>query len=356
MPQARRPPPRAPLGPLIVIASVVAVTAAAFVYTAGWLSPDRLTPSRLVAGFGGPVPADLGHRRNHAKGVCFTGRFEANGAGTVLSRAAVFATGSYPVIGRFNLGTPDPAAKDASVRIRGLSIQVRPPGGQEWRSGMITAPFFPVSTPQAFYALLTASGSKDPNAMAAFIAGHPEFKPFGAWAKGGPWTGSYAEERYNGLDSFRFADAAGTVHAVRWSLLPATRPVTVDPAKLDAGGPDLLEQEITRRVRSGPVRWTMQVTVADPADPIADPSKPWPADRHTVDVGTLVVSQVQPELDGPCRDINYDPTVLPDGMATSDDPFPAARSAAYAVSYDRRTAEAADYPRMAPAHAEGTQP
>jgi hypothetical protein len=37
--------------------------------------------------------------------------------------------------------------------------------------------------------------------------------------------------------------------------------------------------------------------------------------------------------------------VLPSGMRTSDDPFPAARSAAYAKSYDLRTAEAKDYPR-----------
>ena len=130
----------------------------------------------------------------------------------------------------------------------------------------------------------------------------------------------------------------------------------VDPAKLDAGGPDLLEQEIKKRVQTGPVRWTMQVTVAGPTDPTADPSKPWPADRHTVDVGTLVVSAVQSERDGPCRDINYDPTVLPDGIATSDDPFPAARSAAYAVSYDRRTAEAADYPRTASTQPEGARP
>jgi catalase len=32
-------------------------------------------------------------------------------------------------------------------------------------------------------------------------------------------------------------------------------------------------------------------------------------------------------------------------MRTSDDPFPAARSSAYANSYDRRTAEERAYPR-----------
>ena len=98
-------------------------------------------------------------------------------------------------------------------------------------------------------------------------------------------------------------------------------------------------------VRGGPQRWTMVVTVANPGDPTADPSKAWPEDRRTVEVGTLTVQQIEAEPDGPCRDINFDPTVLPTGMRTSDDPFPAARSSAYAKSYDLRTAEAKDYPR-----------
>jgi catalase len=135
---------------------------------------------------------------------------------------------------------------------------------------------------------------------------------------------------------------------VRWSLLPAAQPVAVSPEDLAKRGPDYLEREIAERVRSGPQRWTMAVTVANPGDPTADPTKTWPEDRRTVEVGTLIVQQIEAELDGPCRDINFDPTILPSGMRTSDDPFPAARSAAYAKSYDRRTAEAKDYPRIAP--------
>jgi hypothetical protein len=74
--------------------------------------------------------------------------------------------------------------------------------------------------------------------------------------------------------------------------------------------------------------------VANPGDPTADPTKAWHADRRSVEVGTLVAQQVEAERTAPCRDINFDPTVLPSGMRTSDDPFPAARSAAYAKSYD----------------------
>ena len=340
-----RPTPASAIGPLIVIAVVIGGSAAAFAYTAGWLSPDRLTPERLVAALAPPGGPVAGHRRNHAKGICFTGTFEANGAGAALSKAQVFQTGSYPVIGRLNLGVPTPAAVDGASRVRGIGVQIATPDGQEWRMAMIDPPFFPVSTPQAFYELLVASGKKDdPNAMKSFAAAHPEIGAFGAWAGGAPFTESYAEERFNSLDSFVFTDGSGADHVVRWSLVPTAPVVTIPADELAKRPNDFLEQEITQRVASGPQRWTMTVTVANPGDPSNDPSKAWPDGRRVVDVGTLVASKIIAEADGPCREINYDPTVLPDGIHTSDDPFPSARSAAYAVSYDRRTAEASAYP------------
>src|SRR5262249_29036494 len=98
---------RSTFGSLLVIAIVIGVGAAAFAYTAGWLSPQRLTPDRLVDAFS-PGGEPLGHRRNHAKGICFTGYLEANGAGSALSTAQVFSRGQYPALGRFNLATADP--------------------------------------------------------------------------------------------------------------------------------------------------------------------------------------------------------------------------------------------------------
>jgi catalase len=340
-------PARSVFGSLVLIAVVIGGAAAAFAYTAGWFSPQRLTPDKLVDAFTPPTGVPLGHRRNHAKGICFTGMFEANGAGAALSRGQVFTRGQYPALGRFNLGTADPNAPDATVRVRGMGLRISTPDGQEWRTAMIDPPFFPVSTPQAFYEHLVASASKDPNAMKTFAGVHPEIAAFGAWAKSAPWTGSYAEERYNSLNSFILIDNSGAEHAVRWSLLPAAQPIPISPDDLAKRGPNFLEQEIAERVRGGPLRWTMVVTVANPGDPTADPSKAWPEDRRTVEVGTLTVQQIQPERDGPCRDINFDPTVLPTGIGTSDDPFPAARSSIYAESFDRRTAEAKDYPRTA---------
>ncbi|MEJ0094664.1 MAG: catalase family peroxidase [Methylocella sp.] len=352
MPQPLPSPARSVFGSMVLIAVIVVFAAATFAYTAGWFSPQRLTPDKIILALTPPTGAPLGHRRNHAKGVCFTGVFEANGAGSALSRAAVFTRGQYPALGRFNLGTADPNAPDATVRVRGMGLRISTPDGQEWRAAMIDPPFFPVATPQAFYELLLASASKDPNAMKTFAGAHPEIEAFGAWAKSAPWTGSYAEEPFNSLDAFIFVDDSGAEHSVRWSLVPTAQPVPISAEDLAKRGPDYLEQEIAERVRSGPLRWNMVVTVANPGDPTDDPSKAWPKDRRTVTVGTLIVQQVQAEPDGPCRDINFDPIVLPSGITTSNDPFPAARSSAYRVSYDLRTAEAKDYPRTAT----GTKP
>jgi len=337
---------RSPVGSLVIIAVLVGAGAAGFAYTAGWLSPHRLTPAKLVDALAPPGGPALGHRRNHAKGVCFTGEFISNGAGTALSKAAVFSSGTYPVIGRFNLGTPNPNAPDATVRVRGMGLQITAQS-QVWRSAMINAPVFLASTPQGFYDFLKVGSSKDPDAMKNFVAAHPDSAGFLKWATTGPWTGSYAEDQFNSLDSFIFTDAAGNQKPVRWSLLPAAQPQITTPAALAKLGPDDLETEIAERVGKAPQSWTLDVTVASATDPTADPTKAWPASDQTVGVGMLNVDKIEPEVNGPCRDINFDPTVLPPGMMTSDDPFPAARSAAYAVSYNRRTAEAADYPRTA---------
>jgi catalase len=325
----------------LAIAGVAVVTVAAFAWAGGWLSPERLSPERFIAALrpaAGFVPGD---RRNHAKGVCVTGTFAATGAARALSDASLFRSGSYPLIGRFSLGSADPNASEATARVRGFGFDIKAPDGAEWRSAMIDVPFFPVATPAAFLELLQASASKDPNAIGKVAATHPELGHFGAWAKTAPWTASFAEERYNGLDAFVATDASGARHAVRWSLQPTTDPQPVPPETLAGRAPDFLDTDLRTRLAAGPVRWTLVLTQAGAGDPTADPSQAWPADRPTVTAGTITLTRSEDNATGPCRDVNFDPTVLPAGLATGDDPFPAARSAVYAVSFNQRTAQEA---------------
>ena len=109
MTQPDSAPPNLPLR-LATIALAVGGLAAAFAYAAGWIGPQRLTPARLVDSLeqnAGVYPA---YRRNHAKGLCVVGHFDSNGAGGEVSRAAVFARGSVPVVGRLAIPGGNPAA------------------------------------------------------------------------------------------------------------------------------------------------------------------------------------------------------------------------------------------------------
>jgi catalase len=345
---------RAVLGRFLLIGSVVFVSALAFAYAGGWLTPERLSPARMVTALSERGGNPLGHRRNHSKGVCFTGIFDSNGDASRYSIAPMLAAGHYPVIGRFAIAVGDPAALDLTGRVKSMAIRIVAPDRQEWRSGMNNSPVFVVSNPRDFYELTVAqdvdptTGKADPAAIKRFFATHPQSASFAQWAQTAPWTASWADQSYNSLNAFRFVDETGKSHLVRWSMRPTISPTSVPHDGLASMGPNFLEKDLNSRLAQGPLTWHLVVSFAAPVDPSNDATQAWPSNRQEVDAGTLVIQNAQAEADGPCRDLNYDPTILPAGITVSDDPLLPARSAAYARSFDLRTSESADYPRTAP--------
>ncbi|MGH8083525.1 MAG: catalase family peroxidase [Lysobacter sp.] len=338
-----RPP--APLGRWALIAIAVGGLAAAFGYVAGPLDPHRLTPKRVVDQLQNNGGLHPGYRRNHAKGVCVIGRFDSNGQAAAYSSAGLFAAGvSTQAVGRFALPGGNPYAPDGGVPIRSFALRLTQADGQQWRTGMNSMPVFPVATPQAFFEQLQAgapdpaTGKPDPDKQKAFFAAHPETAAFRAWAKDRKPSASYATEDYYGLNAFYFIDAGSGRHAVRWRVVADNGAAA---AALTAQDQDVLAQELDQRLIKGPLRWRLLVTLAAPGDPTHDATRVWPADRTEVDAGSVVIERAQSQDSGECRDINYDPLILPGGIAASDDPLLPARSAAYADSYRRRTAEEA---------------
>jgi catalase len=140
------------------------------------------------------------------------------------------------------------------------------------------------------------------------------------------------------LNAFWFTNSAGATVPVRWTVMP-DEPFQPVAAAAHPPGRDYLFDALIARVAQGPVRWRFLVTIGQPGDPTNDATQPWPADRRQVEVGTLLIDSVQTEAPGNARDVNFDPLVLPAGIAPSDDPLLAARSAVYARSYERRTRE-----------------
>lgn len=327
-----------------LIGVIVLAVAGLFAWTGGWFTPGALTQARMIDAFEAGNGAHPGFRRNHAKGVCIAGTFTSNGMGARLSTAQVFKSGATtPVIGRFALAGGMPMMADAPAAVRSMALQFNSANGEVWRTGMNDIPVFPIRDGTAFYQSLLANkpdpktGKPDPDLQKAFAAAHPETLKALAAIKAVPFASGFANAPYNGLNAFLMTDAAGKATPVRWSMLPvdAFEPL---PEKAPSDK-NYLFDALAARLAKGPVEWHLVLTVGQPGDPTNDATQAWPESREKIDAGTLAIASMTSEAEGNCRDINFDPLVLPSGISGSDDPLLSARSAAYSTSFTRREGE-----------------
>lgn len=329
----------------LAIATVPAALLAGFAWAGGWIGPSRVSGGAIANALESNAGKHAGYRRAHAKGLCFAGHFEANGAGTSLSRSTFFTSGSYPVIGRFSTGGGNPFATDGRNVFHAVGLQLTADDGEIWRIAMDHVPIFPVATPKAFVELQRATtpdpatGKPRPAVMKAYLRQHPETKAYQDYMAKAALPDSFANGTYHSINAFRFIDRGGIARMVRWSFEPEAAFRALDKAKLAELPTNFLFVEFLNRLSKGPVRWRMRVTVAAPGDITNNATVQWPAGRRVVEVGTLVIDRASTEEQGACRDITFDPTILPQGITMSDDPLLAARSAAYAASFRRRAAE-----------------
>jgi catalase len=333
---------------IAAISGFLAVDLGAVAYAGGWIgTAHRLTPHAFLKAFEWVNGKQSGFRKNHAKGVAVSGYFESSGNGRELSTASVFQPGRTPVVGRFSLAGGNAHAADAAATARGLGLAFGFPGGAQWRTAMLNLPVFPDNSPQGFYDRLLASkpspgtGKPDPQAMATFLAAHPETAQAMKVIGQSPPTPGFADSTFRSLNTFYFVSAAGARTPVRWSLVPVT-PAPPRPSS----GPNALFDALVRQLRSGPLQWKLMLTVAAPSDPLDDATLPWPAARRAVDAGTLTLTDIETEAAGNARDVNFDPLVLPPGIERSDDPLLSPRSAVYAASYRVRARESASMPAV----------
>jgi catalase len=333
------------LARLAVIGAALAAVAGTFAYIGGWLTPNELTPARFTDAFEQIDGVHPGFRRNHAKGLGVSGYFESNGNGVRLSNAAVFRPGRLPVIGRFSLSGGQPHALDTPNSVRGLGLEFSLPDGERWRTAMVNLPVFPVSTPEAFYERLVASipdpktGKPDPAKMKSFLARHPETERAMKVIKAQAVSSGFGNSTFHSLNAFRFISSAGDSTPVRWLMTPEQPFEAAAAVPSPAKDKNYLFDTLIAQIQHQPLRWHLIVIIGQPGDPTSDASVPWPEGREHVDVGTLTLDQVERDETSARAEINFDPLVLPAGIAPSDDPLLSARSAVYSQSFTRRAGE-----------------
>jgi catalase len=335
---------------MAAVGGFLVVDLGAMLYARGPIgSGGRLTPQTFVDAFHRVYGRHPGYRLNHSKGVAVTGYFESNGAGAELTTAAVFRSGRTPLQGRFSLSGGNPNLTDAAGVARGLGLAIGFPGPQQWRMAMLNLPVFLDNSPQGFYDRLLASkndpatGKPDPAAMKAFLAAHPETAKAMDVVKQHAPTAGFADSTFRSLNAFYFVNAAGNRTGVRWSLDPL-QPLQTPPSA--SKNPDWLFDNLIRNMATGPLRWRLLLTIAEPGDNLRDATIAWPEQRRVVDTGTVVLERIETEAPGNARDINFDPMVLPSGIEPSEDPLLPARSAVYSASLRRRAGVSGAAPQV----------
>lgn len=281
-----------------------------------------------------------GYRALHAKGILCRGTFTATRDAAHLTRAAHMQGTPVPVTARLSNGGGNPNVPDYAPDVRGLAVKMYLPDDSRTDIVAQSVPRFPVRTPEEFVDLLRAQHRDIGMAwrVPVFIARHPHAVP--ALAVGLPALRplvSYATCRYYAVHAFRFLDGEGRARYVRYTWVPEAGEHRLGPRQAKQRGRDYLQDEIRQRIEQGPVRFTLELQVANHGDNVDDPSAQWPRERERVQAGTLELTELETGREQGGDILVFDPTRVTDGIELSNDPVLLFRPHAYGESVARRT-------------------
>lgn len=244
-----------------------------------------------------------------------------------------------PITVRFSdfAGIPTVSDGDANAGPRGLGVKFHLPGGAAIDIVAHSYNGFPVATGEEFLTFLKVLASSGPDApvptpLETFLASHQRAKMFVAPK---PVPTSFAAESYYGVDAFRFINRDGVARLGRYRIHPVGGEHYLDTAAVGASPANFLFDELAARQARGATRSQLFAQLAERSDP-NDASISWPDDRPRIELGTLSVMRNAVDSDAAQGRLLFDPMRLVDGIELSDDPLVMARSAVYAISYERR--------------------
>jgi catalase len=324
-------------------AALLGLAAAAALPGGPAAAQDAADPEDMVDAINEAFGSHKGYRAVHAKGFCGAGSFQATPEAAGISKASVFDGRAVPVMFRFSLAPGAPDVSDLEQHPRSLVARLDPGDGSTMDLVTINVPFVFVKDPADFAPFFRAiapdpaTGKPDPARVEAHLGKHPEAARFVEFLEKTPIPASYATAPYYGVHTFYFTNASGERRPARWTFEPAAGRVGLTDEQAKALTTDYLQDELRKRADQAPVAWDVYLQFPEEGDPLVDASAAWPEDRKRTKVARLELASVDaPGSKGPCDEVMFDPTMVVEGIETSDDPVLLIRPAAYAVSFSRR--------------------
>jgi catalase len=288
----------------------------------------------------GPHP---GFRPVHAKGLVCTGMFRASAEARGVTRAPHFAGQAVPITIRFANSNGNPDVHDGVPNGRSMAVKFQLGGGRSADILANSVEGFIARTPEELLEFLRAqlpdpaTGRPDPEGVPRFLAAHPAGRAFVERLMKRAVPASYAQVTYHAEHAFRFTPANGTGRFGRYRLVPEAGEAFVAPDEAGKRSPSFLREELEGRLRTGPVAFRLLLQLAEAGDPTDDVTALWPEGRPVVELGRLEITGISPTSAADQRRLIFDPTNCTDGIDLSADPILLARSAAYSISYERRS-------------------
>ena len=317
---------------MTTIATTTALTASA--QTSGQTSSPAQLVDALHTAFGSHHA-----RAVHTKGIILLGEFTPDAHAAEITRAFHLQQTKSRVTVRFSdfTGIPDIPDNAGAANPRGFAVKFTMPDGRS--TDIVGHSFngFPTKNSDEFRELLLAiassgPGAASPTALDNFLASHPIAKTFLTMQK---LPASFASITYFGVNAFKFTNANGVPHFIRYQFIPVTGEELLTPEQYTAAGTDYLQDEIKIRIAKHSIMFNVFAQVAKNGDNIEDPSIAWPADRKKILLGVITITALAPNTTVEDKALSFIPNNIPDGIETAD-PMLNFRSTAYPISVKER--------------------
>ena len=326
--------------------AVTAFLGALLMATIGVPAAEPVAPDELIHSFETTFDAIPGQHMDHTRTTCTTGEFVGTPAASAVSRSRLFSGAPVPVVARFSMEKASLSGRSTLE----LALEFRLPDGSRQHMVMLNTPVFVTPDPATFKEMIAATkpdsstGEPDWSRLRDFLTLHPDAFASSRLLSAANSLSSHATSSYFSIHTFRFINALGRTHFVRWRFIPHDREEQMRTTEVSAAA-NLMEERLTSRLARGEMRWDMIVYLGQPGDTTDNAAIAWPEARAHFKAGTLTIAQTVPG--DYCEEATFDPLIVADGIAPTDDPVLLFRSPVYANTFVRQlsralTAERAD--------------